>query len=554
MRQEDAPLRVLVAWFRFGLNGSIARVLRFAEEAGRMGHSVEFASLTGETRREWPEGPAILGAEGLTAGRWDAVLVPGAGEGPLQRLADLRDPRFGRRIQLVLNDAARLDRFAEVNAHFAPDTIVFNNSAWTPYDMRRLQARAYHVLPGAVDTARFAPRAAGAARRGDGRFVVGAYARKGLDAVLDAMDRLGPGATLHVFGEIPGETAARADALAARGRLVPAGELFGDALARWYGGLDAFVSVETSAGWSNPVAEAMASGLPCVAGRGGTVDFVEPGRNALRVDEATGTAIAAALEALRADPARAAVLGRAAAATMRRFPWSEWSRELLRLVAAPAPRPYYRDVERGLFGKWDPEERLRGLEPVLAEARDASVLDLGAAEGVVSGALARAGARVLHAFERDPERVAAAAALLGGMDGPDETRAETADLADWAAFARSFADSLRPRYDIVLFLGLYHHLPADARDASLRGALARAERWFAVRTPPSLAAAARRVIEDGAGWSLHSAAKGDEDTGWLGIYRRETAGRDASRTPRVPVAHPERAETAPPVAAHEVLP
>ncbi len=546
MRQEDAPLRVLAAWFRFGLNGSIARVLRFAEEARRSGHSVELGSLTGETRREWPQGPEILGPRELAAGRWDAVIVPGAGDGPLQRLADLRDPRFGRRIQLVLNDASRLDRFAEVNAHLAPDTIVFNNSAWTPFDMRRLQARAYHVLPGAVDAARFAPRAGDPPRRPGGRFAVGTYARKGLPWVLDAMERLGAGVTLYVYGEIPGESAARADALAARGRLVPAGELFGDALARFYRGLDAFVAVETSAGWCNPAAEAMASGLPCVVGTGGTGDFVDPDRNAVRLDEADGGAIAGALDALRADPARAAALGAAAAETMRRFPWSGWSRDLLRLVTAPAPRPYYRDPGRGLFGKWDPAERLRGLEPVFAEARGAAVLDLGAAEGLVSGALARAGARVLHAFERDPGRVEAATVLLRGIEGPVEARAEAADLADWGAFTRTFADVLRPRYDVVLFLGLYHHLPPGSRDAALRGALARAERWFAVRTPPSLAGAARRVIEGGAaGWTLHSAAEGDGDTGWLGIFRRETAGR---------AARPQRVADAPSFAAHEVLP
>lgn len=525
--------RFLIAWFRFGLNGSIARFLRFAEEAVQAGHSVDFVSLTGETRREWPRGPEILGPEALARGRWDAVMVPGAGDGrdPLQRLADLRDPRFGRRIQHVLNDAARIDRFAEVNAHFAPDTIVFNNSAWTPFDMRRLGAREYHVLPGAVDTVRFAPRA----DRGDaparrGRAAVGAYARKGLDAVLDAMELLSADATLHVFGEIPGETARRADALAARGRLLPAGDLFGDALARWYRGLDAFVAVESSAGWCNPAAEAMASGLPCVVGPGGTGDFVRPGRNALRVDEPSGAAIAQALDALLADPERARTLGAAAAEAMRRFSWEDWSAELVHIATAPAPRPYYRAPELGLFGKWDPAERLAGLEPLLAEAAGASVLDLGAAEGLVSAAMVRAGARVVHAFERDPDRVAAARELLGGLGTLEELCAGAADLSDWDAFARAHAGVLRPRYDVVLFLGLYHHLPPAARDAALRGALARADRWFALRTPPALGAAARRALEQAdPGWTLHAENEGNEDTGWLGILRREPATHEVLR-------------------------
>ena len=519
------PARLLVAWFRFGLNGSIARFLRFAQAARRAGHRVDFASLTGETRPEWPDLPGILGPDDLARGRWDAVMVPGAGNerDPLESLAALRHERFGRRLQHVLNDASGLARFAAVNAHFAPDTIVFNNSAWTPPEMRRLTARAFHVLPGAVDAALFHPKEPGAASAAShrGPWAVGTYARKNLPAVLDAVESLGRDVTLHVFGAIPGEWADRVDRSAARGRLIPAGDLFGEALARWYRTLDAFVAVESSAGWCNPAAEAMASGLPCVVGPGGTKDFVDPGRNASLVAAPEGAAIADGLRAFLADPAKARALGAAAADSMLRFGWDDYAARLVDLATAPVPRPYYRVPELGLLGKWDPAERLAGLEPLLAEAAGASVLDLGAAEGLVSATMARAGARVVHAFELDPARVRAAADLLERCESAD-SEARVADLSDWNAFTRVAGDVLRDRYDIVLFLGLYHHLPEGARAAALRGALAR---------DAGLVPALRD-----AGWALHSEQQGNADTGWLGLFRRDPAGSRRIPAPQEPAA------------------
>src|SRR5512144_2236637 len=124
------PARLLVAWFRFDSNGSIGRFVRFARAASALGHRVDFVSLTGETSTPWP-GLRVLAPSELE-GRYDAVMVPGAGNDadPLDLLAGLTDERFGRRVQHVLNDASRLDRFVRVNELLAPDLVVLNNSHW----------------------------------------------------------------------------------------------------------------------------------------------------------------------------------------------------------------------------------------------------------------------------------------------------------------------------------------------------------------------------------------------------------------------------------------
>jgi phosphatidyl-myo-inositol dimannoside synthase len=68
--------------------------------------------------------------------------------------------------------------------------------------------------------------------------------------------------------------------------------------------------------------EAAAHGVPAIAGRvGGAVDAVVPGQTGLLVDAADHVAVATALTSLLKDPARAEVMGRAAAERAEDFRW-----------------------------------------------------------------------------------------------------------------------------------------------------------------------------------------------------------------------------------------
>ncbi len=519
------PVRICVAWFQFSLNGSIGRFVRFARALAPFGHEVEFLSLTGQTDTDWPDFPGpVLGPRDVSGRNWDAVMVPGAGNpsNPLELLAGLKHERYGRRIQHVLNDTARIDRFREVNRILDPHVVAFNNGHWAPSDYRTFSASAFRRVPGAVDTRRFRPAPMRALPAREGRWTIGAFAKKNLAPVLDAVDRLSPEHVLHVFGTVPGELRPRVDTMIAAGRVVPRGTLHGDELVAFYRGLDVMITTETGAGWCNPAAEAMACGIPSIVSRHGTIDFVDPGCNAIVLESIDGETIAREIGGLTAAPDRMRELAGRATDSMGAFDWTEWSARTLGLVTEPISSAYYRIPELGLHGKWEPEIRLEGLTPLLEEADGASVLDLGSAEGIVSVELARRGASRVHAFEKEPDRVRVGGELLARSPGLESSVRE-ADLSDWPQFECAHGDVLEDGYDIVLFLGLYHHLPKTKRLDALRGAMARSRKWLAVRTPPALARDDRLVDAcEEAGFQLVGGGDGSAEgnLGWLGLFRR----------------------------------
>jgi hypothetical protein len=520
--------RVLVAWFRFSLNGSIGRFVQVARALGPFGHHVGFLSLSGERRTDWPDFPGlVLTLEEARAESWDAVMIPGAGNpaDPIELLAALKDPVFGLRVQHILNDPSRSDRFALVNRTVQPHLVVFNNSHWSPADYRRLGAEGFFTLPGAVDREIFYPQPRTGFPTDPPHVTLGGFAGKSAAAQLAALRELPEDHVLHLYGNLPPGLRQAAHSLLVTGRLVLHGPLFGEELAAFYRKLDVMIAAEENAGWCNGAAEAMACGVPCVVTRHGTVDFAVPGENAVVIEAVSAGAIAAAVHSVTAQPERHRRLARAAAATMRRFSWTRYSADLLRLLDAPRHGAYFRAPELGLFGKWEPTTRLAGLEPVLEECRGATLLDLGAAEGIISCEFAKRGANLVHAFELDASRVAVANELLAKTSVPEHV-ARKANLADWDRFARENADILEDAYDIVLFLGLYHHLPSATRGHALERALALTSDWFALRTPSTLArkddlvgairAKGFRLVQE-----LETPAA--DGMGWLGLFRRGVA-------------------------------
>jgi hypothetical protein len=482
--------------------------------------------LTDELEPDWPDFPGPVQPFATAREQdWDAVMVPGAGadDAQLALLAKLREPRFGVRVQHVLNDPSRLDRFLAANASLQPHVVIFNNGHWRTADYRRLVGEAFHVLPGAVDPELFYPAPLKSFPRRAAVLRLGGYAAKNPEPLLDALVELPRDCELHLYGALPGSARRRAEELGGDGRLHLHGPLFGPALADFYRDLDLVVTSETHAGWCNTAAEAMACGLPCVVSRQGTVDFAQDGVNALVLPQIAGKAIAAAVLRLRAEPDLTRRLATNAARTLRRFSWTIYCQRLLRYVEPPVLNSYYHLPELGLHGKWDPQVRVGGLESLLERCRDAAVLDLGAAEGIVGYTFGRRGARPLHGFELEPGRVRFAEQLFrrAGLEG---ATFRTADLADWPRFVDEHADLLLDAYDIVLFLGLYHHLPAARREESLRGALGRAREWFAIRTPQQLKEQDNLpALIGGEGFALVSQQAGTaaENLGWFGLFRRK---------------------------------
>lgn len=113
---------------------------------------------------------------------------------------------------------------------------------------------------------------------------------------------------------------------------------------------------------------------------------------------------------------------------------------------------------------------MHGLDPLLAECRGLSLLDVGCNNGSVAAAFAEAGAGPIAGFDFHPPSVAAARDLLPGAN------IFAHDLTQGAPASRA---------DIVLYLGVHHHLHkqcSNARDVA-KALMRQTNRYFAARAP-----------------------------------------------------------------------
>ena len=179
-------------------------------------------------------------------------------------------------------------------------------------------------------------------------------------------------------------------------------------------------------------------------------------------------------------------------------------------------------LERGRRKRFagDVFQRFRGLAPVLDRAKGAAVLDIGSCDGLVAYEFAKRGAALVHGFELDDGDVAFARRLF--RDVPTKSVFVRANLDREApAFRTRHADVLRDAYDVVLFLGVYHHLERqmsrEALDAFVRLLVDLAESVFVVRTK-QLARVEPLVLEAGFRRAGETEALGD--VGPLRIYER----------------------------------
>jgi 2-polyprenyl-3-methyl-5-hydroxy-6-metoxy-1,4-benzoquinol methylase len=136
-------------------------------------------------------------------------------------------------------------------------------------------------------------------------------------------------------------------------------------------------------------------------------------------------------------------------------------------------RPYYKEVKHfGKTGSWGLKERLDDVLELVDFRPSDSVLDVGCAEGLISMEVAARVARV-HGIEPEPQRIAAARTLA------KKRRVMNVTFEQGSVLEQRFPAGL---YDIVLFLGVYHHLPEDRRDEALIRVLRCAKRLAVIRT------------------------------------------------------------------------
>ncbi|MFD8748868.1 glycosyltransferase family 4 protein [Streptomyces sp. NPDC059616] len=188
------------------------------------------------------------------------------------------------------------------------------------------------LWPRGVDTARFRPALRDEPLRRrlapGGETIVGYVGRLapekhvGLLAGACAL----PGVRVVVVGDGPSEASLRTGLPGA----VFLGRRTGDDLARVFASLDVFVHTGPYETFCQTVQEAMACALPVIApAAGGPLDLVDHGRTGLLVPPLDARAVADAVGALAADPARAAAYGAAGRAAVEGRTWQAVGDQLL---------------------------------------------------------------------------------------------------------------------------------------------------------------------------------------------------------------------------------
>jgi phosphatidylinositol alpha 1,6-mannosyltransferase len=188
------------------------------------------------------------------------------------------------------------------------------------------------LWPRGVDTARFRPALRDEPLRRrlapGGETIVGYVGRLAPEKHVELLAGAGamPGVRVVVVGDGPSEASLRTALPGA----VFLGRRTGDDLARVFASLDVFVHTGPYETFCQTVQEAMACALPVIApAAGGPLDLVDHGRTGLLVPPLDARAVADAIGALAADPARAAAYGATGRATVAGRTWQAVGDQLL---------------------------------------------------------------------------------------------------------------------------------------------------------------------------------------------------------------------------------
>lgn len=458
--------------------GGLLRFEKVGAVASALGHQVTYVVSDDAPAPEFTSSLGALSFAEAEARAWDAVIVPGAGFSPvfIEGLKRFSAPQFGTRVQMVLNDRNVRERFIAVNRALSPDIVIFNSDDWSSGTFQDFAGKRFHHIVGAVDTELFHPSSV---KTENESFVIGAQLSKNGEAVAASLDHLPPECLVRFFGF---DRTSSFSALTERygPRVENAGPLFGEDLAEYYRRLNVMVSVEAHAGWANVIAEAMASAVPVVTTRAGTLSIAKHEDTALLIEGASPGAIASALLNVMSAPDLAASRAARARNHILQFDWRIYTQRLLDVVQAFDGKAHYSHApELGLQGKTDVASRFHGLEEVLASASGKTVLDVGAAEGIVAHEFAKRGA-IVDAYEIDADRVAIGNELFGHVPN---FRLNTADLTEPLDLTQIVTSAPDAGYDVVLYLGVHHHLPQDRAEEVFRAMLAVTGGYIVMRMP-----------------------------------------------------------------------
>ncbi|AKF09666.1 glycosyltransferase [Sandaracinus amylolyticus] len=344
--QHQAPVQAIVALLpHTKVFGGVNRFFELARQFAKLG--VRFVIAQPEnretqvagTRSDYPDVEVKLYSEVIDQ-EWDVVLCGDAFGGVM-----LTMPLFRAKVMAVylLNGWGRSPLNHAQIAAVNPDVIIANSS----YSAAQYVGYAPTVVPGGVDLETFRPPPQ---RRPRGpRLKIGAYPgrrkpSKRFEDTLEACESLharGVPLELHAFDQGPLH-------LDVKFPVVFHGALQKERVREFFWDMDVMVCAEEDGGWSNPAAEAMASGTPLVCTDAGTIDYAIHEETAIVVPRRDPAAIVAGIERLYRDPELAERLRIAGLARIRGFGWPQVARDLLDALQDARPDPEGRAVKNAL--------------------------------------------------------------------------------------------------------------------------------------------------------------------------------------------------------------
>lgn len=511
MIHSSKTLHILVVTSEIYSSGGMLRFERIARCLRAQGHNLNFCCMTGKVSPLWSGDSRILSPEDAANTTWDATLLPGrAGfdltPDKLNSLILFQKPQFGLRVQFILNDTSYRAGFLLVNRTFAPRLVIFNNHTWTVDDFPDFLGSQFHFLEGGVEMAAFQhiPIPTLTPTR---LCWIGGQARKNAHNLAGALRYLPPNFRMRLFGEPSSLQINAFQDLIKQGRLELTGPIEERALPTYYSGVDIVVTPELVAGWSNTAAEALAAGRPVICTTSGTKAFAKHGETSLIIEDTSPANIAQTIKNLHSDPSYASRLAANGRKAISKFDWTSYSNKLIELLKGPQNAHYFYAPEAGLYGKWRLDRRLAGLDTLLAACNGCSILDIGCAEGLIAEQCLLAGARQIDGVELDAERVLEA--QRRNMKNADRVHFFAMDLNQPHALEQS--SSLQSKYDIVLYLGVHHHLDPAAAPRVFRSLLSRARQKLYMRTSEILVTRDQLVEHARAlGFTLNRAASSEE--------------------------------------------
>ncbi|MEK7468512.1 MAG: glycosyltransferase family 4 protein [Planctomycetota bacterium] len=292
-----------------GLAGGVRRFVELGNRFQKRGH--DFRIYMRETKKpDWLECDVpVLPLEKLSERTHDVVMCGDCG-----LLETMAAAPAKKRIVMIIGERYASKYRAFLERH--PDALaVANSGRWNEY----LPGVKAIAIPGGVNTAQFRP-----GPRGEGPFTINVVGRldkklEAVDLVLAAFKKLNwKDARVRIVADRPSRLPIRYFLLRKRIEQVSGTDQV--KLVGYYQASDVSVTMERTAGWSNPTAEAMACGIPVICTRFGTTDFADE-TTALVVPVDDVAALVAALRKTREDPAAARARAAAALERIRKFDW-----------------------------------------------------------------------------------------------------------------------------------------------------------------------------------------------------------------------------------------